>query len=74
MQTWKVSNRFPTGTQVATIMGCRMEGTVVKPFLHREANDGTYREPPPNAKVVFVRWSDGSKGWINETQVAKRSG
>jgi hypothetical protein len=68
----KVSKKFPVGDRVVKNMGCRMEGTVIPPFSHKEADDGTYRPPLTRDKPVWVRWSDGSRGWINEVHVTRQ--
>lgn len=49
------------GTKVRTRMGCREEGTVIRPC--GTWNDGSYRWPYPHERVAWVQWNDGTHGW-----------
>lgn len=56
--------KLPIGTKVKTIMGCRQYGVVISSVGNRQYTDGSYRPPYPNQKVVYVKWDDGTVGWM----------
>lgn len=62
--------KFLKGQRVVKTMGCRMEGTVIPSFPLEDADDGTYRSPASHEKPVWVKWSDGTKGWIHSAHLA----
>jgi hypothetical protein len=56
-------NEFHIGQPVETTMGVRRTGKVIGQVPKHEWSDGTYRFPEPREHAVWVRWSDGTKGW-----------
>jgi len=60
------------GSRVCTTMGVRRTGTVIEPFNWKDSNDGTYRGPTSKEKAVWVKWNDGTKGWIHDAFVAEK--
>ena len=57
--------KLKPGTRVRKDMGLRQSGVVVPPFPKSAYTDGQYREPQPNEVVVFVKWDDGTQGWVH---------
>jgi len=57
--------RFRIGDAVATDMGVRERGRVVKPFPWKDCTDGQYRPPGPRERVAWIQWEDGTRGWIH---------
>ena len=55
--------KFMIGQPVEKTMGVRMSGVVIPAFYWRDATDGTYKAPDRDA--TWVRWADGTKGWIH---------
>ncbi len=66
-----MSKKFRLGDVVIKTMGVRQIGEVI-PYISLSAyTDGTYREPHSNEMkyIVYIRWSDGTKGWIHDTHI-----
>ena len=59
----KSRGEFAIGRPVEKTMGVRMSGVVIPAFYWRDATDGTYKAPDRDA--TWVRWADGTKGWIH---------
>lgn len=57
----EVQDELPVGTKVKTDMGLKRTGVVIPRFNWKEADDGTYSEPKPDA--VAVQWDNGEKGF-----------
>lgn len=51
------------GTKVVVVMGLTRTGSIIKPFWHRLADDGSYGDVGKND--VFVKWDDGTRGYIS---------
>jgi hypothetical protein len=64
-----MDKRIKVGDRVATNMGVRLSGVVIHPFLASKATDGTYRAPERHETAVWVRWNDGTSGWIHRAFV-----
>jgi len=67
-----VTRRPRLGDRVSKVMGVRESGTVVaqvgcrvRRIPYRECTDGTYRDPRPLERVVYVRWDNGTVGWVH---------
>jgi len=56
---------FKVGQRVETTMGIRQRGEVI-PRFYGPFTDGQYRQPEGRERPVYVRWEDGTKGWIQE--------
>jgi hypothetical protein len=58
--------KLPKGTPVRKTMGVALSGMVIRRIPRDQYTDGQYREPLPHERPVYVRWSDGSRGWIQQ--------
>jgi hypothetical protein len=58
-------NNLKTGTPVRKTMGVALSGVVIGKIPRDRYTDGQYREPLSHERPVYVRWSDGSRGWID---------
>lgn len=66
-----IKHNFPVNSRVVKHMGVRMEGVVVVPFPWQSATDGTYRAPLSIDDPVFVKWQDGTQGWISARHLTR---
>ena len=53
------------GARVRKVMGVRLAGAVTPRIPCWECSDGTYRDPGPRESAVYVRWDDGTVGWVH---------
>ena len=47
-----------------------MDGTIIDYVYYKDADDGTYRPPEKKDRPVYVRWDDGTKGWICASHIS----
>ena len=59
------------GDRVLKNMGVRQVGTVVESVPRHLWSDGSYRYPESGESPVWVRWDDGTMGWIHECFLEK---
>ena len=57
-------NDLKRGIRVLKTMGVAGSSVVIGRIPRDLYTDGQYREPLPYERPVYVRWSDGSRGWI----------
>lgn len=62
--------QFKVGTPVHKRMGARLRGVVIKPVPFINCTDGTYRDPQAGEDPVYVKWEDGTVGWVNGKYMA----
>ena len=60
-----IQSTFKLGERVHKTMGVRVSGIVIRRFAG-PYTDGQYRAPTSKDHPVFVRWDDGTVGWIDE--------
>ena len=71
----KRKSRYAAGTRVRTTMGVRLEGTISRhSWPYRECTDGTYRDPMPHERPVYVEWDGGTRGWVTSYAVEIEEG
>ena len=59
------------GNRVRKVMGVVQSGTVIPIVPVSKYSDGSYRAPYNREYVVYVKWDDGTVGWVNTTHVMK---
>jgi len=57
------------GDRVKKVMGVVEHGTVVREM--HDYSDGSYRRPYGHENAIFVKWDDGTKGWVNNVHVVR---
>lgn len=63
--------RFNYNDRVRKNMGIVMVGRVIHPISPASYTDGSYRRPESREKPVYVKWADGSQGWIHSVYLER---
>lgn len=60
--------KFKIGQRVERTMGVKQAGEVINAFSG-PYTDGQYRAPERHERPVWVKWDDGTKGWIQASAI-----
>jgi len=53
------------GNRVRKVVGVVLTGTAVPAMPVEKYTDGSYRRPREDECAVYVKWDDGTVGWVH---------